>query len=557
MKILLVDDDSYLLEAIKTMVDWKKVGIDGVYTAGQAAAAKKIIVEEPIDLMLCDIEMVKENGLELIAWCREQEFDIEAIILSSYARFEYAKKAIELSSYDYLVKPVAYPELEEKISGAVAKIREKRVRENYAVVGRQSGAAMNILFWSWFLMGRTPQKELEVGWREWRQELEREDGLYHVLLLDHMEYGNALEQEEEGMKDYTMRELLGRLDECYPFALKVVFRAEDQDLEQHIAVIRREGGAGAEGAGASASAARESLPEGTADNQLVAYTTAVGQAVGQILAGKCRCFVGEAVDLLELPEQVRQVYRMMEDTISGNGQVYFLESYVWRQAPYVEPTFQEWKEMLLNGKGREVSEAIGRYLDAQAEKQGLNGRNIRRFLLSFQYMLYEVMKEKQLLVSYLDARLQEETFENQHFYSVAALKQYVNREVGAVCSKLGPVEESGSVIPTVLAYIDEHLGEDLNRNSFAEVVYLNPNYLARLFKTHTGVSLGNYLMKRRVDRAKDLLAYTTVPINSVALQVGYDNFSYFARVFRKLAGCSPNEYRKRSAAEPGSGLERA
>lgn len=527
MNILLVDDDAYLVEAIRTMVNWEALGIEGVYTANLAVTAKRILEEEEIDLMLCDVEMPRENGLELIDWCRKQGIDVATVILSSQARFEYARKAIELESYDYLLKPVSYPELTEKLSETIGKLLEKREQERYSKVGRQSGVALRTLFWKWFLYGTEPEKELETAFSDWltaKKAETEESGRYYMILFDSVEYQTALEKEERGMTEYTLREMLRRVSEQTPFALQTVFRTASRDLARHVAVFRREQACSAE--------------------ELTQFARKVEAEAGDKLFRHCRCFVGEGVGLPELPEQRRQLYRMMEDTISGKEQLYFLETYIWKKLPYVEPAFEEWKRMILAGSGGQAAEEIGRYLDDQTEEEGLNAQVVRCFLLHFQYMLYEALRERQVLIQYLDEDMNRETYPDRHFSSVPALKQYVNDVMEAACRLIEPVTESNSVIQKLVSYIDEHLGEELNRDSFAEVVYLNPNYMARLFKNEMGVSLGSYLISRRVEKAKELLRYTDIPINSVSLQVGYDNFSYFSKLFRKIEGCTPNEYRK-------------
>ena len=74
-------------------------------------------------------------------------------------------------------------------------------------------------------------------------------------------------------------------------------------------------------------------------------------------------------------------------------------------------------------------------------------------------------------------------------------------------------------------------------------MYLAPEYMARVFKKETGVSLKQYLSDYRIARARELLADPNESVSDAAGRVGFDNFSYFSTVFRKTVGMSPNEYR--------------
>ncbi len=94
MKILLVDDQERIIKAMERLVDWERLGIDQVYTAGSAADARKILEECPIDIMLTDIEMPGEDGICLQKWQMEHYPHILCVFLTSHADFSYAREAI-------------------------------------------------------------------------------------------------------------------------------------------------------------------------------------------------------------------------------------------------------------------------------------------------------------------------------------------------------------------------------------------------------------------------------------------------------------------------------
>ena len=109
----------------------------------------------------------------------------------------------------------------------------------------------------------------------------------------------------------------------------------------------------------------------------------------------------------------------------------------------------------------------------------------------------------------------------------------------------GFAEKSKSVIDIVTGYIEKNYEQEINKKTLADIVYLNPDYLGKLFKKKTGISVNNYVMKVRVEKGKDLLANTDIPINVIALDTGFSNYSYYSKVFKELVGCTPNEYRKK------------
>ena len=102
-----------------------------------------------------------------------------------------------------------------------------------------------------------------------------------------------------------------------------------------------------------------------------------------------------------------------------------------------------------------------------------------------------------------------------------------------------------SAVATVTDYIHRHLHEQISISGLAEQVYLNEQYLARLFKKSVGLSILEYVTRERLKLARELLRSTDYPINRVADSVGYDNYSYFARLFKRETGMTPQEYRQR------------
>lgn len=102
-----------------------------------------------------------------------------------------------------------------------------------------------------------------------------------------------------------------------------------------------------------------------------------------------------------------------------------------------------------------------------------------------------------------------------------------------------------AVVGIIRDYLDANYRSEVTRNDLAELVYLNPDYISRLFKKGTGISISSYLVGKRLDLAKGLLESTDLPVNAISHQVGYDNYSYFCRMFKENTGCTPNEYRKK------------
>ena len=95
----------------------------------------------------------------------------------------------------------------------------------------------------------------------------------------------------------------------------------------------------------------------------------------------------------------------------------------------------------------------------------------------------------------------------------------------------------------VFKYVNENFHKDISIQSLSEEFNLNGNYISQLFKKETGATFTNYLTKLRIDYACKLLKTTDLPISDIGLRVGYNDYFYFSRVFKKMKGKPPSSYR--------------
>lgn len=119
---------------------------------------------------------------------------------------------------------------------------------------------------------------------------------------------------------------------------------------------------------------------------------------------------------------------------------------------------------------------------------------------------------------------------------------------GAPLSKTNrsPVEDAGqNAVGHAIAYLETHLAETIRVSQVATHVALSSGRLAHLFKTHTGRSIIEYVHELRFEKACLALRTTTLPVQEIAGETGYNDISFFYQIFRRHAGCNPTEYRSR------------
>jgi YesN/AraC family two-component response regulator len=130
--VLIVDDETYAIEGIKKCIDWKLFGINDIYTAYSMRAAKEIIRENRVDIVLSDIEMPQGSGIDLLMWLSENSPSTISVFLTCHSDFNYAKQAIHLGVLDYLLKPISGDVLGSVLNKALNRLKKERVsNEDY------------------------------------------------------------------------------------------------------------------------------------------------------------------------------------------------------------------------------------------------------------------------------------------------------------------------------------------------------------------------------------------------------------------------------------------
>lgn len=124
--VLLVDDEIVAVNALKRRIPWKDFGIERVFEANSMKQAIKVLEEEEVDIILCDIEMPEGSGLDLLEWVRSYFPYVECIFVTCHPDFEYIQKALRLGSFDYILKPIDYEELFTILKNALQRIDKYR-----------------------------------------------------------------------------------------------------------------------------------------------------------------------------------------------------------------------------------------------------------------------------------------------------------------------------------------------------------------------------------------------------------------------------------------------
>jgi two-component system response regulator YesN len=126
MKVLIVDDEAYAVNALINRIDWAGFGFEAPLSARSMAQAQSVFLAEKIDLLLCDIEMPQGSGLDLFEWVKAYYPRTECIFVTCHDEYYYLRAAMQLGSCDYILKPVDYDQLRETLKEIVRRIAQRK-----------------------------------------------------------------------------------------------------------------------------------------------------------------------------------------------------------------------------------------------------------------------------------------------------------------------------------------------------------------------------------------------------------------------------------------------
>ena len=231
------------------------------------------------------------------------------------------------------------------------------------------------------------------------------------------------------------------------------------------------------------------------------------------------------------------------DDISDKGSVISYDLYVKSRRDADTADTKGWEQLLQDGEKKILLEEINQYLICQLNNRSLTRQRMREVRAMLVQISSSVLQKNAIeAYSLFNSERYSELFEDA-VRSISYMNKFAEYVVEAVMKCKQEQEASQDTVMKVIRYIEQNYTKTITKDELESISYMNINYLSRQFKARTGKSLHNYLVNYRLDKAVEFLREGKYSISDIAMMVGYDNFSYFSRLFKEKKGCSPKEYK--------------
>lgn len=531
LRILIAEDEYWTRENLRTLLDWEAYGLELLPMAVDGEDALQKLEETPADIVMTDINMPYVSGVELMQKIRAKWPHTVILVLSGYSDFEYVRQALLAGALDYLLKPIAKSRLLEVISRAaqqalsVQKERESRTR----MQERLALAASTLLdrdFSQWLHDAR--RQELAQAAQAQFFEYEQAFSSYRLALFKipdpSRRQGEGTFPAQGAETSHGIKELIQGLE--LPGKKLVV---HDLYHLSHFLLI---------------SEADEGALMRTIPPLLERMEALFGAPVQAVVSRHYLSFA----DLRKAYDEARNAF-LHAPCLAGTslGRAGEME----RRAPVqrLSPDLQRQLERAAGTQQRELFDALveqtGLYRCAGEQWTVMELLHcasgvawVLRHSAEAGPNAAPLLAMDNLIESLLDS------VDRLDLAQTFSLLAQMEDEHFAALPVGGQSDTIRDTVRRVKEYIDLHYCDELSLRSLSERFAVDDSYLSRMFKQLVGCNLMLYLSTVRMEQAKKLIRQGTSNITEVAQMVGYGDYAYFSRVFKKLEGVSPRVYRE-------------
>lgn len=528
IKVLLVDDEPFIRQGLRVLVNWESYGYEIVGEAENGEEAIRVLGEVGADLLMVDVRMPGMSGMELISYVQEHiSREIEFVILTGYADFSYAKKAIGLQVREYMLKPVQREELIRVLQELKEEFVQKRkkMEQEKRIERMEYDTCIAHMLWGKYTESERDYVEHrlcpELNWRYVSFEFDRR------------------KQEIRSLNQEECRRLE---DRCMDYLSEILKEEElhvvpSMEREEHIF-----------GVGLLLTP-RLALERDMQPREWIVW---LRKRLCQYFCLEVQAYVGEEVEHLdEIAESYHSIrairclrnFSMEKEAITEYGQ---------HRKKAIFPMLDGMDELIRLVKENqrdELEAAVGHMFEQIRD----SAKSIEVLSANIYYLLYRLLELARELD---DEANQEEILQyigQESFEQIALsgdcsqLTRFV-RDYAAYLEQLRQME-TGGITEKVIQYVQEHYKEKLSLKGLGERFYINNVYLGQLFKKRQGISFKEYLNQVRMEEATRLLTKTDMRIYAIAQEVGFANVDYFINKFMQLKGMTPFQYRKKTRGE--------
>lgn len=501
MRIVVVEDEPKtregLLNIIKEHTDYEIAGVcqDG------AEGLETIRKYEP-DLVITDIKMPRMDGLKMLEKLREDHVEVPVILLTGYSDFEYARKALQLQVVEYALKPLDVDEFMKTLQETEIRIEKKKIEKITA----------DQMLWSYLSEPEDSSGQMMELLKETLKINERIQTTLFLIRPCSM----ATETLQEMIRSTQERMDILCMENYYIFQIP-------QESGYCVMVVDTEKN----------------------HNLKQIFEKRIFKELCKESPARCSMAVAMGLEdfrgiIAKLQTLLKHAFSLPIGTVIDSG---LAEGMVYQRVEYPDYLEQQIIRDIRNGSREKIAEDGEKFRLKVIESEGCP-ECIHEYTLRFAAAILRVAGEikgsleQETGIPYIMNGIASSETRDEMSYQLEKIIHAVAKEEDDFV-----ITENGMIL-NVINYIRENYGHDITLSDAASCCGVTPEYLSRIFSHEMGVNFTAFLQNFRVSMAKQLLYTGNHKVYEVARTVGFHDQKYFTKVFKKLCGVTPAEYKK-------------
>lgn len=518
-KLLIIEDEDIIRHGLVKIIQKTGFNLMPIEEAANGVEALELIQIHQPDIVITDLKMPKMDGLEFLQRLRELQIKAPVIILSGYEEFNYAQKAIRYGVVEYLLKPVNKADLHKVLSLIIDRLNQEHLQESEICAEKNSlmnqvNELQRILFQDILEGNYLPDECAALIIKSGL-----DFGTGRFLVLDCTSFSKDPKQIQNFIDELTRRissftAILFIFDNQYDHKICVLkFTQPEQNIVEKIYETA---------------------------NQLITLCT------GQIYLGISK--------VCEQPGCLNTCCRQARDALNQRifhpgFQVfcYFTDRKSGNAKSFPTLYYESVSKLVCNGcsdKGTALLKATDDLFQQILSQDELSTGQLLDHLRNLFFYILKLESgdpaneiDEFDVQSILESSLGMDDLKNNVLQKLLLISGNMKRYSDVI----------NNTIHYIIEFVEKNYPKDLCLNLVANSVSMNPNYFCSLFKNKMGISFTNYLQKIRIEKAKNFLLDPNFKVYDVSEKVGFHDEKYFYKVFKKLTGLTPNEFRNQSA----------
>lgn len=522
MKLLVVDDDEIIVEAICQLIKRSKMDITITGTAYNAKDAILIAERESPDIILTDINMPEMSGIDLMCEIKRKGILSKIIVLSAYRDFEYAQQALKFGASEYILKPVSEQKLVDTLSNVINVI----ISENQEK-GHKRELVKDRLYYA--ITSDKMHKKNESDINIFLPAYE-DDGYFRVTVFEFNENDNEVVMNDRNIENEIVNIIKNTFCNISP---NIIFENDPYNI---VVVMK--------------------IYEGKyinyGENVLISDALNTKNEILEKSGLKVNIGISNPVkSISDIPSAykkavfaTRSKFYIGRETISVYDNMKDMDTVLTNKIFKKVIELADQIKLLASEKALSTLDSI---FELFSENSNVNPDNIYtecfEIVLVLKYEISKLISNRQSQNLLFKATIDE-------VKKYGTIVEIYNLLAGLITDCIASLsqeqEEGGSaIISKAINFCKNNLSQDITLDILAEHININKSYFSFLFKKEIGVNFWDYLTNLKLSKAKELLTETNLKSYEIAGMVGYRNASHFGKVFKEHTGLTPSEFKEK------------